>query len=143
MTVLMTGGPVGLEIANQDRKMISTPGCLKGQIQQVDLSVVDSDARTWTTVEDISAANFLNLYCVALEEVAATESGMFRFVGNVDTITTGTPAVGATLEAAATEELSATTVVSKCCAYVLETGVDDELTRVFFDGINGFGFTET
>ena len=133
MTNAPTQGPSpGFFLSKFDARMISTPGCSKGDVQQINEAVVDSVGKHFTTVIAPTGEQ-LGIYCVALEDVAAGAEGRFRFRGPVEAKVTG--AVGVELEAAT--PMVAVTADSKVVGIAQELGTTTGLTRVLFNGVEG------
>lgn len=130
---------------NWDERMTNNSGSAysKGDVVQIDESVVDSTTLAQTDIEDITAVGAeMGTIGVCLEDIADGATGMVRFRGRVDAQTTGTPAVGTLLMADGIATASNTLIVSagtgKIVAKCIETGTTTP-TLVIFDGVNGFG----
>lgn len=147
MTLSTVAGPgnSGFWLENHDAYMTSDNAVTKGDVVALDLAVVDSTTDVFDTVDQPATADLAyGIFAVALEDVAASAVGRFRFKGIVEALITGTPAVGAAVSPGnASDALGATAANEKVVGYMLETGVDATTKRVIFDGIAGFGFNET
>ena len=144
MSIPTAGPGVGIRLANVDFRMTCTPGCSKGDVMVVSKDTVANG--TFTTVivptsvaDDIESIDTC-VACVALEDVAALGSGMFRFSGFVEAIANGTPGPGLGVEVSidTTGKLALATAGEKCVGFSVDTAVNDELSTFWFDGINGF-----
>lgn len=80
------------------------------------------------------------IFAVALENVALGEKGLFALSGIVDALISGTPAIGTGVSGkVTTNDLAAPAAGDKIIGFMLETGVNAQLKKVMFDGVNGFG----
>ncbi len=147
MSIPTAGPGVGLRFANVDYKMTCTPGCDKGDVMVVDKDVVADGAFTTVIVptaaaDDIESVD-TGVACVALEDVAAGASGMFRFSGTVEATGGATVAMGLALMFDTNKELVAATSAGKVVAFGVDAVANDTLGTVIFDGINGFAGVPT
>jgi len=149
-TTSIAGPGAGFKMANTDFLMISTDACTKGDIMSIDISVLST--RNGVTVEafdtvvhpeaagDTAETVDSGIFCVALQDLAAGATGMFRFRGIVDVrggagVTSGHPfGVGEDKHSAAATDST------KVVGVAIETHTDaaSPLYSSIFNGIEGF-----
>ncbi len=124
------------------RKMIATATVTKGDVYAIDRATVDSTTLEFTTMKQALAADGdieWGIMGVALEDIAAGESGMWGFVGRFECLTNGAIALEEKLAVVtATDYLDQASATNKVIAFPLETGTST-LILCEFDGVSGFG----
>jgi hypothetical protein len=126
---------------NWDERMINSTGgaLLKGDLVQIDESVIDATTKAQTTIEDPSTLGLEQggKFGVLLEDIANGASGLVRFRGRVEAQTTGTPAVGVYITGAnAANTMTATIAATfRVLGTVLVTG-SAVPTLIEFDGLS-------
>lgn len=129
----------GLDLEPVDREMISTNAVSKGDVVAL-TSTVTSSGRFTTVVQPTTAQLESGIFGVALEDIAAGETGTIRFRGYVQALITGTPAALARVAANNTSDsLGVTGAAEKAIGIMTETGTNGNLHLVLFDGLAGFG----
>ena len=125
---------------NWDVRMASVGAFSKGQVVQIDESVIDATTKAQTNVEGITAVGIeQGTLCVLLEDIPAGGSGMCRFRGRVHALHSGATAVGVLLGVTLTEVFAAAPATGKVVGKTIETGSALIPTLIDFDGVNGFG----
>ena len=141
MTLSTIAGPgnEGFCLETSDARMISTGACAKGDVVAVTEETVDSSGTKWTTVlRPVTADIETGIFAIAMEDVAATKTGWFRFRGTCEILLGATLEVGAELSVQSDAyKLYASTQDDKVVAKLLVAGDEDDLCMAVFDGING------
>jgi hypothetical protein len=149
-TTSIAGPGAGFKYANTDFQMICTPGCSKGDIMAIDVSLLNTrngvEMEVWDTMvvpasaDDTAEGVDALIAGVALEDIAAGAKGMFRFRGIVDVRGGATVAKGAAFGCAATKFSAAGADTLKTIGFAItaHTNAAAPLYRSVFNGIEGF-----
>jgi hypothetical protein len=145
------GFPIGLEVAKCDVILQAHADVTAGDVVAISPSDITDDrfTKTQATASDNASIddNEFGVFAVALEDidVSVNAYGKFRVQGVVTCLVNGTTdvAAGNALQVEpTTENLELKVDVgAKIVAFALEASTDNSanLTKVMFDGLNGFG----
>ena len=137
-----TAGPgVGLRFANIDYRMTATVAATKGDVLSVDVSVTNNGTFTAMTTP-IAADNSIEavdvgVFGVALEDIAAGATGMFRFAGTVEAKGGAAVDAGDLLGVDTDKSVILATTALKGVGYGVDAVTDGGIATIIFDGING------
>lgn len=149
-TTSIAGPGAGFKYANTDFQMICTPGCSKGDIMAIDVSLLNTrngvEIEVWDTMVvpatagDTAETIDTLIAGVALEDIAAGGTGMFRFRGIVDVRGGATVAIGQAFGCGADKHSAAAADTLKTLGFAITAHTDAAapLYRSVFNGIEGF-----
>jgi len=149
-TTSIAGPGAGFKYANTDFQMICTPGCSKGDIMAIDVSLLNTrngvEMEVWDTMVVPAAAGDTGesvdtlIAGVALEDVDAGAKGTFRFRGIVDVRGGATVAIGQAFGCGEDKHSVAGADTLKTIGFAITAHTDTAapLYRSVFNGIEGF-----
>jgi len=138
----MPGDGIGLQTI--EVRMTAHAAISRGDVLAV-APIADPITYKFTTTQNVdndivSVDDHQNgIFVVALEDVASGDVGRFAIQGLIDVKISGDPATGRTVTARVGNDLVVAAAGNKVLGYMLEDGVNGELKKVFFDGLNSFG----
>lgn len=137
-----TAGPgVGLRFANIDYRMTATVAATKGDVLAVDVSEVNDDTFTAMTTpagaDNSVEAIDVGIFGVALQDIAAGESGLFRFAGVVEALGGAAVDAGDLLGVNVGKSVILATTGHKGVGYGIDAVAAGVIATIIFDGING------
>jgi hypothetical protein len=142
MTKVSGPGNARFSSKAETRKMIATAAVTKGDVYSIDRSVVDATSLEFTTMHQSVAADddsFGGVQGVALEDIAAGESGLWGFRGKFECLVNGAIALEDSLGIVTAQDyLDQAAATFKIIALPLEAQTGG-LALCEFDGISGFG----